>query len=143
MNVNGNIVNLLLTSLSSEASFSDVTFVIAHENEIKPTPLEKPIVAISSKGCTIGDKLTKASDSGELVTTKEREVKTTVSVDIYLPYSMGGIEGHKIFDRLATTLIFVKDFGIIGASCSATDYDSSSQAIVLKSTFVFLNVVDE
>ena len=142
MNINGNFINFLLTDLSSSANFSDVTFVIAHENDIKPTPLEKPIVALSTKGCTIGDKITKANDSGELVVTNEREVKTTVSVDIYLPYSMGGVAGHKIFDRLATNLMFSHDYGIVSGSCSATDYDSSCQAIVLKSSFVFLNVVD-
>ena len=142
MNINGNFVNFLMTSLSENPSFDDVTFVIAYENEIKPTPLEKPIVALSPKGCTIGNKLSKTNDNGELVTTNQREVKSTVSVDIYLPYSMGGVEGHKLFDRLATNLMFIKDFGIISGSCSAADYDSSCQAIVLKSNFVFLNVVE-
>ena len=142
MNVNANFVSFLMTSLSDNPGFNDVTFVIAHENEIKPTPLDKPIVALSPKGCTIGNKLTKVNENGELVLTNEREVKSTVSMDIYLPYSMGGIEGHRLFDRLATNLMFTKDFGIISGSCSATDYDSSCQAIVLKSTFVFLNIVD-
>ena len=143
MNINGNFINHLLTSLNDNANFDDMNFVIAYENEIKPTPLEKPIVALSTKGCTIGDKLTKANEDGEIVVTNKREVKTTVSVDIYLPYSMGGVAGHKIFDRLATFLMFTQNHNIVSGTCSATDYDSSCQAIVLKSSFVFLNVVDQ
>jgi hypothetical protein len=142
MTVNANFVNFIYNDLKSNTSFSDLTFVIAHENDIKPTPLEKPIIALSPKGCVISDKLTQVSDTGEITVTKKREVKSTISVDIYLPYSMGGIEGHRIFDRIATNLLFTQNLAISGATCSEADYDTSCQAIVLKSSFIFLNVVE-
>lgn len=142
MTVNANFVNFVYSSLKGDPIFSDLTFVIAHENEIKPTPLEKPIIALSPKGCVIGDKLTKTNDNGEIVTTNNREVKSTVSIDIYLPYSMGGIQGHRIFDRIATYLLFSQKLAISGATCSEADYDASCQAIVLKSSFIFINVVE-
>jgi hypothetical protein len=142
MNVNGTFVNFLYQCIYEDPSFSDITFVIAHENEIKPTPLEKPIVALSAKGCTIGDKIVEANASGEFITTNKREVKSKVSVDIYLPYSMGGLEGHKIFDKIATFFLFTHKMNITFASCSETDYDASCQAIVLKSIFEFTNIVE-
>lgn len=142
MNTNATLVNSIVNSLSNNASFSDITFVIAYENEIKPTPMDKPIVALSPKGCVIGDKLTQTNENGEVITTKKREVKSTVSIDIYLPYSMGGLEGHRIFDRIATYLLFSQNLAISGATCSEADYDNSCQAIILKSTFIFLNVVE-
>ncbi len=142
MNVNGNFVNFIYQGIHDDPNFSDLTFVIAHENEIKPTPLEKPIVALSAKGCTIGDKIVEANETGELIATVKREVKSKVSIDIYLPYSMGGLQGHRIFDKIATFLLFAQNLSISHVTCSETDYDASCQAIVLKSTFEFTNIVD-
>ena len=142
MTINGNFVNFIYSCLKGDPNFSDLTFVIAHENDIKPTPLEKPIIALSSKGCVIGDRLTKVNDNGEIISTNKREVKSTVSIDIYLPYSMGGIQGHRIFDRIATFLLFSENFAINGATCTEADYDATCQAIVLKSSFIFINVVE-
>ena len=141
MNVTANFVNVLYQGVCDAANFSDLTFVIAHENDIKPTPLIKPIVALSTKGCTIGDKIVEATDSGELVTTNKREVKTIISMDIYLPYSKGGLQGHRIFDRIATHFLFTQGLSITSAKCSEADYDASCQAIVLKSTFEFTDIV--
>ncbi len=142
MNVNGNYVNFLYNSLTGTDGLEDLIFVLAYENEIKPTPLEKPIIALSAKGCEIGEKLTKTNDNGEIVLTNERQIKTTISVDFYLPYSQGGVLTHKLFDRIATQLMFIKNYDILKASCSEAEYDSSCQAIVLKSTFIFCNVVE-
>ena len=67
MTVNANFVNFVYSCLKGDPIFNDLTFVIAHENDIKPTPLEKPIVALSPKGCVIGDKLTQTNDNGEII----------------------------------------------------------------------------
>ena len=57
-------------------------------------------------------KLTETLDTGEITVTYKREMNTTLSADIYLPYSMGGSAGHKIFDRIATYLLFTKKHNI-------------------------------
>ncbi len=141
MTINGQLAENLVEIFSSNSSFTDLTFVMAYENEIKPTPVSKPIVAISVKGCKIGEKLTETLDTGEITETKKREMLSTISVDIYLPYSMGGCEGHKIFDRIATFLIFTSQMKITTASCGEADYDKSCEAIVLKTQFVFRNII--
>lgn len=141
MTINGSMVDGIVTSLSENSSFSDLTFVVAYESEIKPTPIEKPIVAVSVKGCEIGERLTETLDTGEITTTKSREMLTTLSVDIYLPYSMGGIKGHKIFDRIATYFLFTKLLDITKAECGNTDYDKSSEALILKTQFVFKHII--
>ena len=141
MTTNGTLAETVVSALSTNAQFSDITFVVAYENEIKPTPLEKPIVAISVKGCEIGEKLTETLDTGEIKVTNRREMNTTLSADIYLPYSMGGSAGHKIFDRIATYLVFTKKHNISKSVCYNTDYDSDCEAIILRTHFIFNNTI--
>lgn len=114
---------------------------MAYENDIKPTPLTKPIAALSVKRCEIGDLLTETLDTGEIKITNSRPVETTISIDIYMPYSKGGNEGHKLFDKIATFLLFTKKHNISKVICGNADYDKNCQAIVLRSTFVFDNTV--
>lgn len=142
MNLTASTSENIMLSVSEMEKFSDLTFVMAYENDIKPTPLDKPIVAFSTKGCEIGPKLTKTLETGEIKVTKERDLKITVSIDIYLPYSMGGVSGHMIFDRIATFLLYEKNYDIIKVVCNETDYDTSCGAIVLKSQFIFHAVSD-
>lgn len=142
MTTNGNLMENVLIDISGEEKFSDLSLVIAYENDIKPTPVNEAIVAVSTKNCTIGPRLNNVLDTGEIVETVNREVETTLSIDIYLPYSMGGSRGHKIFDRIATFLLFEKNYDITKSVCYDTEYDKSCQAIVLKSNFVFRSIAD-
>lgn len=141
MTINGSMAEGIVENLSANSNFSDLTFVVAYENEIKPTPVSKPIVAVSVKGCEIGERLTETLDTGEITETERREMLTTLSVDIYLPYSMGGSAGHKIFDRIATNFLFVKDLDITKSVCYETEYDKSCEAIILRTHFVFRHTI--
>ena len=141
MTTNGTLAEAMVSSLSTDTQFSDITFVVAYENEIKPTPVNKPIVAISVKACEIGDKLQETLETGEIKTTNKREMKTTLSADIYLPYSQGGSAGHKIFDRIATYLLFTKKHNISKSVCYNTDYDSDCEALILRTHFIFNNTI--
>ena len=141
MTLNGTLAETIVSALSTDTQFSDITFVIAYENEIKPTPIEKPIVAISVKQCEIGEKLQETLETGEITVTNKREMHSTLSADIYLPYSMGGSAGHKIFDRIATYLLFTKKHNISKSVCYNTDYDSNCEAIILRTHFIFNNTV--
>ena len=141
MTINGNLADTLVEELAANTQFSDIAFVVAYENEIKPTPLTNPIAALSVKKCEIGERLTDTLDTGEIKTATARPVKTTVSIDIYMPYSKGGSEGHKLFDKIATYLLFLKKHNVSKVVCGDADYDKSCQAIVLRSTFVFDNTV--
>lgn len=141
MNQNGTMMESVLLQISGESQFADLNFVVAYENDIKPVPINEPIIAFSTKGCQIGPQLTRTLDNGKIEATNEREIETTISMDIYMPYSMGGNEAHKIFDRLATFLLFKKNFSITKSGCYESEYDKSCQAIILKSYFVFYNKV--
>ncbi len=141
MTVSGTLAEEIVNELKSNSQFDDISPVLAYENEIKPTPILKPIVALSVKGCEIGGKITKTLENGEYEVTDDRKMSTTLSVDIYLPYSMGGSEGHKLFDRLATFFLFTKNYNITKAVCYSTDYDSSCEAISLRTNFVFNNTI--
>ena len=137
----GNIADNIVAVLSANADFGDLCFVVAYENEIKPTPISKPIVAISVKNCEVGERLTETLETGEITATMKRNVKVSVSGDIYLPYSMGGSAGHKIFDRFATFFLFSDNFDISKAICSEADYDNDCDAIILRTQFIFNEIV--
>ena len=141
MTINGTLAETVKSAISSNSGFNDVIVVMAYENEIKPTPIEKPIIAISVKSCEIGNKLDKVLDSGLTVETDDREVLTTISADIYLPYSKSGNDGHKIFDRIATFLLYTKKYNITKSTCSKADYDNNCEALILRAQFTFRNVV--
>lgn len=137
MNYRGNFVQDIITTLRTSSQFNDINFVLAYENEIKPTPLKKPLVVLSVKSCEIGPKISFVNESGETTETNSRNMNTTLGVDIYLPYSSGGNEGHKIFDRIAAYLIFTKNYKISKAVCDNVNYDLDSQAITLQAYFIF------
>ncbi len=137
MTNSGSLVEGVLLAISEVDKFVDLKFVTAYENDIKPVPIQEPIVAFSTKGCQIGPSLTTTLDTGKIVATTDRQVDTTISIDIYMPYSMGGNAAHKIFDRIATYLLYETNYKIIKAVCNETEYDKSCQAIILKSHFVF------
>lgn len=137
MTICGSIAENIVALLSSNSNFQDIVFVVAYENYIKPTPVSRPIVAVSAKECEIGERLTETLETGEIATTTQRKATISVSGDVYLPYSMGGSAGHKIFDRLATLFLFSKDFDVLKAICHEADYDSNCEAIIIRTQFVF------
>ena len=141
MDISGNSAQEMVSRLSKEGQFSDLNLVVAYENEIKPTPLDKPIVAVSVKSCEIGDKNNTTLETGEIVDVDTRNINLTLSVDIYLPYSKGGSEGHKIFDRIAIFLLYTEKLPITKAVCYDADYDSTCQAIILRTQFTFSSIM--
>ncbi len=141
MEISGNSAQELFSRLSKDEQFSDLNFVVAYENEIKPTPLDKPIVAVSVKSCEIGDKSTTILETGEIIEIDSRTISLTLSTDIYLPYSKGGSEGHKIFDRIATFLLYTEKLPIVKAVCYEADYDSTCQAIIVRTTFTLSSII--
>lgn len=141
MEISGNSAQEMVSRLSADSQFSDLSFVVAYENEIKPTPLDKPIVAVSVKSCEIGDKSTTTLETGEVVDIDSRKISLTLSTDIYLPHSKGGSEGHKIFDRIATFLLYTEKLPIVKAVCYEADYDSTCQAIIVRTKFTLSSII--
>lgn len=137
MTINGDIAANAISVLSAAAELKDISFVQAYENTVKPTPLTKPIAAVSVRKCEIGDYIKKTLDTGEIVTTAIRPVDTTLSVDIYMPYSMGGLSAHRVFDRIATAVLFGGKLKALSGKCYDADYDKACQAILLRSEFLF------
>lgn len=141
MEISGNSAQEMVSRLSKDEQFSDLNFVVAYENEIKPTPLDKPIVAVSVKSCEIGDRNTTTLETGEIVNIDNRKISLTLSTDIYLPYSKGGNEGHKIFDRIAIFLLYTEKLPITKAICYDADYDPTCQAIIVRTNFTFSSII--
>ena len=128
-----------------KTNYPDIKFVLAYQSNIKPTPLTKPIVAFSIKDCQVSDKLKDVLDTGEIITTDERNIKITLSVDIYMPYSSDAMKAVGIYEKMASGLLFNSDLAmqVTGSTCGEAVYDSSCQAIVLKTTFTLEDNINE
>ncbi len=131
----------IFIDVSGLEEYSDLTCVIAYENDIKPTPVDEPIIAFSVKDCVIGPTLTTVEENGKIVETNEREVMSTISIDIYQPYSKGAQHALSIYERIATTLLEDTSHKVMKSECKEAEYDKTCQAIVLKSTFVFKDII--
>lgn len=141
MQISGNAAQELVTRFSESGHFDDINLVVAYENKIKPTPLDKPIVAISVKSCEIDDKGTTTLETGEVVKVDSRAIHLTLSIDIYLPYSKGGSAGYEIFDRIATFLLYTEKLPITKALCYEADYDATCQAIIIRTIFTLSSII--
>lgn len=137
MEFSGKFVDYLVDDLSKKEELKSIKFVVAYENDIKPTPVTKPIAAVSVKSSEIGNRLSKTLDNGEIVFTDIRPATLVVSIDLYLPYSLGGNEGHRIFDLIVTVIAKGHNQFLSKAVCYDADYDKNSQAICVKTLFSF------
>lgn len=136
MTINKYLPKTIVNELKVSTKLNDVIYMVAFENDTKPTPITKPIIVVSVKNCDIGPRITETLDTGESVETTKREVKTTLSTDIYLPCAANGNLGPTLFDRIATYLIFTKAHNIISAQCDEAYYDNDCESVIYKAHFV-------
>ncbi len=141
MTQNGSLASSTISLLKASALFDDCTIVEAYQSQIKPTPVSNPIIAVSVKGCTLGERIVEILDNGLSNKTIKRDLETTLSIDIYLPYSMGGSTGHKLFDKIATYLIYTKSLDVIKTVSNELEHDKSCEALVLRNDFIFHTVI--
>ncbi len=140
MAITSEICDTLVQEFELSAKLQDVDFVKAYEIDIKPVPVNKPIVALSIKKCKVGDKVIETQADGKETVTNKRTVLTTVSVNIYTPYSLGTAKSSKIFDQLVKEVLFHHDSSFCEAICYETNYERTSQALVTKTDFVLNSV---
>ncbi len=141
MTTNGALSATIISALKSSNIFDEFTIVEAYQSQIKPTPISNPIIAVSVKGCTLGEQITEILDTGLSNKTIKRNLNTTLSIDVYLPYTMGGSIGHQIFDKIATYLIYTKSMDILKAVSNELEHDKSCEALILRNDFVFHSVI--
>lgn len=128
---------------------ADCSLVIAYENDIKPYPVEKPILAFSVDRVTIGAQLVQTGADGEQTVTRDRPVEGVVKVSIFVPYGDGPEKAQTLFKALSTALLF--NMQLAGAVIDrvraySCDYIRDCGALVLDTDFTLsytLTAVDD
>ena len=142
MTICSQLCELIKSELVKSPKFNNIDIVMAYESDIKPVPLEKIIVALSVKKCALGDNIIEVAEDGEETVTSNRNVTSTVSANIYIPYSYKAQNGPQVFESIIDVLMASHNRDILSANCYDTNYVRSAQALVTKSDIVFKIVGD-
>ena len=125
----------LVRDFTADEAFSDITFTLAYENDIKPYPVDKPIVAFTTDKTTIGEQLTIYNQDGSQVLSKNRIADTVIKASIFVPYESGALTCFEIFDRVFTKLLFSSSMKIVSSHCYNSSYVRDCGALVLTADF--------
>lgn len=142
MNCTGSLPTEIVSFLNSQSNLKDIIFTVAYENDIKPTPLQKPIVAISVEKSSIGARKTVVADDGLSTLTNDRDAAVKIKVGFYVPYSKGANGCYELFDKVMTALLFTYDKNISQAECYDVSYVRDTGGLVLESYFTVTKVVN-
>lgn len=126
----------LLTA--SQLMPEECSMVIAYENDIKPYPVENPIIAFAVDKIAIGERLVSVGEDGAETQTKNRTVDSVIKVSFFVPYASGPKECFSLFNSLSTALMFnmaLQDAEITAINCADCNYVRDCGALVLESDF--------
>ena len=133
-------VELLVQNLTASGLMpaEECSMVIAYENDIKPYPVTKPIVAFAVDKITIGERLVSIGEDGSQTQTKNRTVDSVIKASFFVPYASGPKECFSLFNSLSTALMFntsLQGSEITGFHCYDCNYVRDCGALVLESDF--------
>lgn len=132
-------VEMLVQNLSASGLMpEECSMVIAYENDIKPYPVTKPIVAFAVDKITIGERLVSIGEDGSQTQTKNRTVDSVIKVSFFVPYASGPETCFSLFNSLSSALMFnttLHEAEITGFHCYDCNYVRDCGALVLESDF--------
>lgn len=141
MTGSNNLPQLLCIYLMQQQDMKNTIFTMAYENEIKPTPLEKPIVAICASGTKIGERKTKTANDGSITLTNERDQTLDIKLGFYLPYSAGAVGCYDLFDTVIQKVFTSYNILIESVACGEVNYVRDTGGLVLECTVTLKRTV--
>lgn len=129
MNISTVMVKKLVSFIKADEFYENVTVTAAYDNDIKPYPVTKPIMAISVDHIVVGDRQEAIAEDGKRSVSNQRQIDATFKFSIFVPYESGAEECFKLFDRLFTVFLFNGDFGVVGGRCSGCKYVRDCSAL--------------
>lgn len=135
MNLASSIIKKLLPVLRNDAFYEGMELVAAYESDIKPYPVEHPIIALAVDSQTVGERLVDIAADGTQTRSKRREVEVVYKVSIFVPYENGAQSAYRIADYLHGYLLFRTELSIVGSKYADCNYVRDCGALVLHTTF--------
>lgn len=142
MNLSSTILPLLLLAIKQDPNFENATVTAAYENDIKPYPVTKPIVAMSIDKEVIGSRIVTVAENGERTLSKQRQIDLTFKVSIFAPYESGANTCFSMFENMSTKLMFTDGFNIVNGRCYDCKYVRDCNALQLDAEFTWRTYSD-
>lgn len=125
----------LINVLNVGNLFKDVTLTTAYKNDIKPYPIEKPIIAFLPKNTTFGDRIINVNEDGSETRTKARVGETVYQATIFVPYESGAEACYRWATILYSHMMFDLEMNIRQCRYHECNYVRECSAIVLETDF--------
>ena len=137
MNFSTTMLPLLILAIKQDPNFENATVTAAYENDIKPYPVTKPIVAMSVDKEVIGSRIVTVAENGERTLSKQRQIDLTFKVSIFAPYESGADTCFSMFENMSTMLMFNDAFNIVNGRCFDCKYVRDCNALQLDAEFTW------
>ena len=132
----------LIRVLNTGNTFEGATLTMAYENDIKPYPVEKPIIAFLPKKITFGDRLTIVNEDGSETRTKARIGECVFKVTIFVPYESGAEACYHWATALYSHMMFDLEMKIRECQYHDCNYVRDCSAVVLETAFTMCETYD-
>lgn len=143
MVVVGNTVETLAATANYHSDFLQGKTVVAYPDEYFSTPLKQTMFSLGIKEIEVGPRIETTDGNGNVVVTKDRNVKVRLALNVYAPKSMGGEACSKGFDRWLDMAVRILKLNISDAGCQEVEYEQSIGTNVLKGYITFRRTVSE
>lgn len=116
---------------------SDMEIVLSHESTIKQIPIQKTIVAVGIKKCTVSAPPDEKEDNSVKIQENLRTILITVGINLYVPYKSGTRGSVQAFDKIFNRLLDANRQGLCESKLLGTKYSRETQSLVTETEFVF------
>ena len=143
MNTPHTFITNIIPVLQNDPFFETAIITTAYENDIKPYPVEKPIIALAMDKLTVGERLITINEDGSETLSKKRIGESVIKVTFFVPYENGPADCYRWADYLYSYFLFRTELDITGCRFNDCNYVRECGALVLETDFTLRQNLSE
>lgn len=143
MNTPHTFITNIIPVLQNDPFFETAIITTAYENDIKPYPVEKPIIALAMDKHTVGERLITINEDGSETLSKKRIGESVIKVTFFVPYENGPADCYRWADYLYSYFLFRTELDITGCRFNDCNYVRECGALVLETDFTLCQNLSE
>ena len=143
MNTPHTFITNIIPVLQNDPFFETAIITTAYENDIKPYPVEKPIIALAMDKHTVGERLITINEDGSETLSKKRIGESVIKVTFFVPYENGPADCYRWADYLYSYFLFRTELDITGCRFNDCKYVRECGALVLETDFTLRQNLSE